>query len=221
MSNVNLSNTNSNKIHFILGGARSGKSRLAENLAKQAESAGLTVCYLATAQAHDEEMSQRIIQHQDDRPQHWQLLESPLYLAEALKQALQSSDCVLIDCLTLWLSNCLCHQSSDFYTQQKSVFIKFLKYFISDTQTYNAKKLIFVSNEVGHGIVPMGELSRQFVDQAGWLHQELAGLANQVDFVMAGLPLTLKTDALHSNSLQQMSSISNVSTKQILEEKKP
>jgi len=190
-----MNNTPLNRLHFILGGARSGKSRLAENIAKDAESKGLSVCYLATAQAHDEEMNQRIVQHQSDRPQHWDLLESSLYLAEAIKEALQKSDCVLIDCLTLWLSNCLCHENSDFYAQQKAVFIEFLTSFIKDENSYKSKHLIFVSNEVGHGIVPMGELSRQFVDQAGWLHQELAALANQVDFVMAGLPITLKSDA--------------------------
>jgi adenosylcobinamide kinase / adenosylcobinamide-phosphate guanylyltransferase len=195
-----MSNTQLNRLHLILGGARSGKSRLAENIAKKAESEGLTVCYLATAQAHDEEMNQRIIQHQGDRPQHWDLLESPLYLAEAIKEALQKSDCVLIDCLTLWLSNCLCHENSDFYDQQKTKFIEFLNQFINDKSRYKSKKLIFVSNEVGHGIVPMGELSRQFVDQAGWLHQNLAQLANQVDFVMAGLPLTLKSDVQDNKS---------------------
>ena len=195
-----MSNTQLNRLHLILGGARSGKSRLAENIAKKAESEGLTVCYLATAQAHDEEMNQRIIQHQGDRPQHWDLLESPLYLAEAIKQALQKNDCVLIDCLTLWLSNCLCHENSGFYDQQKSKFIEFLNQFISDKSSYKSKKLIFVSNEVGHGIVPMGELSRQFVDQAGWLHQDIAQLANQVDFVMAGFPLTLKSDVQEHKS---------------------
>jgi adenosylcobinamide kinase/adenosylcobinamide-phosphate guanylyltransferase len=195
--------SDANTLHLILGGARSGKSSLAESIAKQAELAGLTICYLATAQAHDEEMSARILQHQDERPQHWQLLESPLYLAEALQQALQSSDCVLVDCLTLWLSNCLCHQDSEFYRQQKSLFIEFITLFISDTSTYQSKKIIFVGNEVGHGIVPMGELSRQFVDQAGWLHQELATLAKQVDFVIAGLPLTLKSDALISQISEQ------------------
>jgi len=83
-----------NRLHFILGGARSGKSRLAESAAKQAEAKGKTVCFLATAQAHDKEMTQRILQHQAERPKHWQLLESPLYLAKTLEQALKNSDCV-------------------------------------------------------------------------------------------------------------------------------
>jgi len=184
-----------NNIHLILGGARSGKSRMAENAAKQLESQGLRVCYLATAQAHDKEMQQRITQHQADRPQHWPLVESPLYLAQSLEQALNENDCVLVDCLTLWLSNCLCQQNSEFYSQQKSALMNFLRSLINAEQPLKAdktKEIIFVSNEVGHGIVPMGELSRKFVDQAGWLHQELAVLANQVDFVMAGLPLNLK-----------------------------
>jgi adenosylcobinamide kinase/adenosylcobinamide-phosphate guanylyltransferase len=211
LSHVGLNNTHWNRVHFILGGARSGKSGLAENIAKQAETEGLTICYLATAQANDEEMTQRIIQHQDDRPQHWALLESPLYLTEAIKETLQKSDCVLVDCLTLWLSNCLCHQDTEFYTQQKAKLFEFLHSFINDLDSNKPKKLIFVSNEVGHGIIPMGELSRQFVDQAGWLHQELAALADQVDFVMAGLPLTLKPNALQLNCLQQQLSKSNVS----------
>lgn len=191
-----------NRMHFILGGARSGKSRLAENAAKQAELQGLSVCYLATAQAHDKEMSDRITQHQADRPEHWDLLESPLYLAEALELALQSSDCILVDCLTLWLSNCLCHQESEFYLQQKRLLINFLQTFLNGEQKSKAKKIIFVSNEVGHGIVPMGELSRQFVDQAGWLHQELAELSHQVDFVMAGLPIALKSELLEQKQLK-------------------
>ena len=96
----------------------------------------------------------------------------------------------------------MCNESSEFYAQQKSAFFDFLKLFISDRVRYQSKKIIFVSNEVGHGIVPMGELSRQFVDQAGWLHQELAELADQVDFVMAGLLLTLKPNSIQSHSLQ-------------------
>jgi len=195
------SQSQSHSIHLILGGARSGKSRLAENVAKAAELKKSKVCYLATAQAHDKEMSERISQHQADRPAHWQLVESPLYLSAALEQALQSNDCVLVDCLTLWLSNCLCHQNSELYTEQKNAFIKFLQRFIESKPEREPKKIIFVSNEVGHGIVPMGELSRQFVDQAGWLHQELATLANQVDFVMAGLPLSLKNTSLKTESI--------------------
>jgi len=198
-----------NDISLVLGGARSGKSRLAENMAKQAESQGLTVCYLATAQAHDKEMQQRITQHQADRPQHWPLVESPLYLAQSLAQAIKTSDCVLVDCLTLWLSNCLCQQEKEIYKQQKNALMQFLQNFVSETQAskaVKAKRIIFVSNEVGHGIVPMGELSRQFVDQAGWLHQELAVLASQVDFILAGLPLNLKNVSLIKPAQENTSS---------------
>ena len=198
-----------NDIYLVLGGARSGKSRFAENVAKQAETEELKVCYLATAQAHDQEMQQRITQHQADRPQHWPLVESPLYLAKSLEQAIKTSDCVLVDCLTLWLSNCLCQQDREFYTLQKSALMQFLQSFINDEQPLKeakAKRIIFVSNEVGHGIVPMGELSREFVDQAGWLHQELAVLANQVDFIMAGLPLNLKNVSLKNTSQEKTSS---------------
>lgn len=200
-----MNKQHANSIHLILGGARSGKSRLAENIAQQAELQGAKVCYLATAQAHDEEMTQRIRQHQTDRPEHWQLVESPLYLASALEQALTEHDCLLVDCLTLWLSNCLCQKSTEFYAEQKQALIDFLQYFSQEKSEWQAKKIIFVSNEVGHGIIPMGELSRQFVDQAGWLHQELAALANQVDFVMAGLPLSLKNESLQNEHLKDTS----------------
>jgi adenosylcobinamide kinase/adenosylcobinamide-phosphate guanylyltransferase len=179
-------------IHLILGGARSGKSRLAEKYALDFEvNHHQKICYIATAEAHDAEMSARIIQHQNDRPQHWQLIESPLNLAQALEQALKTNPCVLVDCLTLWLTNCLCHQDKNMWPQQKSALLAFLKAQLDDKGQHQ-KNIIFVSNEVGHGIVPMGELSREFVDQAGWLHQELAELAQQVDFVMAGIPLRLK-----------------------------
>ena len=192
------------KVTLIIGGARSGKSSLAERYAK---SSNMPVTYIATAQAFDSEMQQRIEQHQSERPEHWQLIESPLLLAKAIESAMPAASndklkknqgiCILVDCLTLWLSNCLCKPSADntsdsnlaYWQQEKQQFLALLK----SIKQQDGVDIILVSNEVGHGIVPMGELSRQFVDQAGWLHQAIASIADEVEFVMAGLPLTLKS----------------------------
>ncbi|MBB1335657.1 MULTISPECIES: bifunctional adenosylcobinamide kinase/adenosylcobinamide-phosphate guanylyltransferase [Pseudoalteromonas] len=166
---------------FILGGARSGKSRFAEQLAQQSNK---SVIYLATAQAHDTEMQDRIVHHQQQRPVDWPLVEEPIALAEALQTHSSKDNCILVDCLTLWLSNCLCHATSDCWDEQKSALLKTLENLPG--------QVIFVSNEVGHGIVPLGELSRRFVDESGWLHQAIAAKAARVEFIMAGLALTLK-----------------------------
>lgn len=184
-------------VHLILGGARSGKSSFAEKQAKQYEiSAQSQVYYLATAQSLDGEMSARIKQHQEQRPDHWSLIESPITLANAIEQLVlkhqqkhKNTITVLVDCLTLWLTNCLCSSEKDCWQQEKQSLLKLL---VNYAQT-DEVNLLLVSNEVGHGIVPMGELSREFVDQAGWLHQEIAAIATQVDFIMAGIPLSLKS----------------------------
>lgn len=192
-----------NKIQLILGGARSGKSSLAESYAK---SSNLPVTYIATAQAFDSEMQQRIAQHQAERPEHWQLVESPLLLGKTIASVIENSQqdiCILVDCLTLWLSNSLCkpnveagHTSEcnlDYWQQEKQQFLAQLESIkLRSSNKKQRVEIILVSNEVGHGIVPMGELSRQFVDQAGWLHQAIAKVADNVEFVMAGLPLSLK-----------------------------
>ena len=193
-----------NKVHLIIGGARSGKSSLAERYAK---SSNLPVTYIATAQAFDNEMQQRIAQHQADRPEHWQLVESPLLLAKTIASVIENSQqdiCILVDCLTLWLSNSLCkpnveadHSSEcnlDYWQQEKQKFLTQLESIkLGSGNGKQRVEIILVSNEVGHGIVPMGELSRQFVDQTGWLHQAIASIADNVEFVMAGLPLSLKS----------------------------
>lgn len=189
-------------IHLILGGARSGKSSYAEQQAKyHEESTQSQVYYLATAQALDEEMSARITQHQQQRPDHWPLIESPVELSKAIEQLLlkHQSDhktpvTVLVDCLTLWLTNCLCSSEKDCWQQEKQSLLKLL----SDYAHTSEVNLLLVSNEVGHGIVPMGELSRNFVDQAGWLHQGIAAIATEVDFIIAGIALSLKSTPLKS-----------------------
>ncbi len=191
------------KVQLILGGARSGKSSLAE---QYAAALNMPVTYLATGQAFDAEMEQRIKQHQQQRPVHWQLIESPLLLAKTLASELlkaqekQEKSVLLVDCLTLWLSNCLCYSGDEQNTDNEEIDLNYwqqekqqLLALLNDIQQQEYLHIILVSNEVGHGIVPMGELSRQFVDQAGWLHQAIAKVADNVEFVMAGLPLTLKS----------------------------
>ena len=168
---------------LILGGARSGKSQLAESLAQNSTK---TVIYIATATANDDEMQQRIEHHQQQRPQHWQTVETPLALSETLTQYANDNTCLLVDCLTLWVSNLLC---GDYDCQSaQDELLSTLKELPGD--------IIFVSNEVGLGVIPMGSLSRRFVDDAGRLHQALAAQCERVIFTAAGLPLILKGEAL-------------------------
>ncbi|NOT18439.1 MAG: bifunctional adenosylcobinamide kinase/adenosylcobinamide-phosphate guanylyltransferase [Sulfuriferula sp.] len=166
--------------HLILGGARSGKSRYAEQLAIASQQA---VTVIVTAQANDDEMALRIAHHQANRPAHWQVVESPFNLAHTLKTHAQDGHCLIVDCLTLWLTNLLCQAPAQLQ-QEKAALIAALP-------TLKGTVLL-VSNEVGSGIIPMGELTRQFVDEAGWLNQAVASVSEQVTLVVAGLPLGLK-----------------------------
>lgn len=174
------------RISFILGGARSGKSRFAEAQADAlAETHGLDKVYLATAEAHDEEMATRIAKHQADRAlDGWRTVEEPLGLPAALMRECRPERVVLVDCLTLWLSNLLCAERDA--TAAGAALLSGLA---------NARgPVILVSNEVGLGIVPDNPLARAFRDHAGRLHQSVAAAASCVVFVAAGLPLTLKGD---------------------------
>lgn len=172
-------------ISLVLGGARSGKSRFAEQLATRSQ---LPVLYIATATALDDEMAARIAHHQTQRPPEWQTCECPLHLAETLARESQKPQCILVDCLTLWLNNQLFH-----YPQQN--FAQLFDQLINSLAQPQAN-IIFVANEVGLGIIPLGEVSRTFVDEAGRLNQRLAQRADQVFFIAAGLPLTLKGPAV-------------------------
>ncbi|WP_266168455.1 bifunctional adenosylcobinamide kinase/adenosylcobinamide-phosphate guanylyltransferase [Dyella subtropica] len=166
---------------LILGGARSGKSALAERMAM---ASGSDVVYLATAQALDEEMAARIAHHRAQRPKYWHSVEEPLALADALLAHARQGRCVLVDCLTLWLSNALGETDTQRYVRERDALLNVLPDLPGD--------ILLVSNEVGLGVVPMGELSRRFVDEAGRLHQALATHCERVLFVAAGLPLALK-----------------------------
>lgn len=171
-------------IQLILGGARSGKSRLAEQKAKDS---GLSVTYVATAQAYDDEMLERILHHQADRPTDWGLVEEPLYLADRLVQIDQANQLILVDCMTLWMSNLLLNEQKDFQSQQCQKLLEMLPTLKSE--------IILVSNETGLGVVPMGQLSRKFVDESGRLHQQLGQIADHVVFCVAGFPIVLKGES--------------------------
>lgn len=168
-------------IELILGGARSGKSRLAE---RRCEMSGLEVTYIATGQAWDGEMAERIRQHRDRRPPSWALVEEPLALAQVLQREAAVDRCLLVDCLTLWLTNLLLAPDPDRLARERDALLGCL----ADLPG----RIIFVSNETGMGVVPLGELSRRYVDEAGWLHQALAERSDRVLFCIAGLPMALK-----------------------------
>ncbi|WP_298188857.1 bifunctional adenosylcobinamide kinase/adenosylcobinamide-phosphate guanylyltransferase [uncultured Pseudomonas sp.] len=172
-------------LELILGGARSGKSRLAEKLASES---GLAVTYIATSQALDGEMDARIQHHRERRPSTWGLVEEPLALAQVLREHAAADKCLLVDCLTLWLTNLLMLDDPERLPAEREALLECL--------TALPGRIILVSNETGLGVVPLGELTRRYVDEAGWLHQALAERCQRVVFTVAGLPMVLKGAAL-------------------------
>ena len=129
-------------------------------------------------------MAARIARHQARRPGHWRLIEEPLHLARVLQEQAAPERCVLVDCLTLWLTNLACWDNNARFTQERDDFL--------DTLPALPGYIILVSNEVGMGIVPLGELSRRFSDEAGCLNQAVARICERVTLTIAGLPFPLK-----------------------------
>lgn len=166
---------------LILGGARSGKSALA--LRRAAESARAVV-WIATAEAGDDEMAARIARHRAERPAHWRTVEEPLHLADALCRAARADSCVVVDCLTLWLTNLLLAEDDALLARETGALLDILPTLPG--------QVILVANEVGLGIVPENALARRFRDEAGRLNQAVAAVCERVTFVAAGLPLVLK-----------------------------
>lgn len=167
------------RIIFVLGGARSGKSSYAEGLV---EASRLKPIYLATGRAFDSEMEKRIDIHRARRPGGWQTIEEPLALVAALARY-SSPDCfVLVDCLTLWLTNLMLEDRD--LKSELAALIDFLPQLKGP--------VVFVSNEVGLGIVPDNQMARNFRDHAGLLHQDIASCSDEVYFMAAGLPLKMK-----------------------------
>ncbi|MES2830524.1 MAG: bifunctional adenosylcobinamide kinase/adenosylcobinamide-phosphate guanylyltransferase [Pseudomonadota bacterium] len=181
------------RIHtLVLGGARSGKSAHAELLATES---GKEVLYIATALPGDSEMAARIVRHRQQRSAAWTTVEEPLALGAAIMCWSTPERLILVDCLTVWLSNLLFAEAGDFpeigeivaparFHEERAALLAALD--------DSAGDVILVSNEVGMGIIPQGAVSRWFVDEAGRLHQSVAAACNRVRLVVAGLPMALK-----------------------------
>ena len=178
---------------LVIGGARSGKSALAE---RHAAGSGLRVIYVATAEIRDAEMERRIAHHRARRPAEWGLVEAPLGLAEALRTHATKDTCLLVDCLTLWLSNLLfagqAAQQAENGAAIDCPLFKAETDALIETLPTLPGWICLVSNEVGWGIVPMHPVSRCFADEQGRLNQRVAAVCERVTLVAAGLPLTLK-----------------------------
>ena len=188
------------RLILVLGGARSGKSAFAQQLAQRSER---SVAYIATATASDEDMYDRIVRHRASRPAHWHTIEEPLKLAEALHQAASLADVILLDCITVWLSNWLFSQGdpdsldrletvamSSSYTEGALDAIEELLTSLAGLDAW--KTLIVVTNEVGLGIVPAYALGRIYRDLLGRVNQRLAKAAVQVYLMVAGLGVDIK-----------------------------
>ncbi len=167
------------RLTLVLGGARSGKSSHAETLI---EASGLTPYYIATAEALDGEMAERITRHQARRGNHWQTIEEPLRLTETLHSVTAEGRALMVDCLTLWLTNLMVHDLAVEAEVEGLV----------DSLDRLRGAAVFVSNEVGQGVMPTNAMARAFIDHAGFLHQRLAEKANRVVLMAAGLPQQLK-----------------------------
>ncbi|VAW97236.1 Adenosylcobinamide kinase / Adenosylcobinamide-phosphate guanylyltransferase [hydrothermal vent metagenome] len=174
---------------LVLGGVRSGKSNYAEQLVLNSQ---LQAVYIATATAGDPEMADRILKHQQQRGSHWQNIEEPVKLLDTLQSSVNHKSYVLVDCLTLWLSNLLLIDYPE--SQDKIVAIEKKIHGLCQLIKTLDGDVVFVSNEVGLGIVPMGELSRQFCDLAGVLHQQLAAQCDRVILMVAGIPQIIKNE---------------------------
>jgi adenosylcobinamide kinase / adenosylcobinamide-phosphate guanylyltransferase len=166
---------------LILGGVRSGKSRHAEQLAAHHHG---TIIVIVTATAGDAEMAARIAAHRARRPRGWRVVEEPIALGARVAELASPESVLIIDCLTLWLSNLLLLADEEPLQRESEALV--------GAVSSSAGPLILVSNEVGAGIIPVNQLARRFTDLAGTLHQRLAQVCERVEWMVAGLPLTVK-----------------------------
>ncbi len=174
---------------LIGGGARSGKSRFA---LEYAERNSRHPAFVATGEARDDEMRARIVRHQRERAAHWTTIEEPLDLVGAVERQAPRFDLVLVDCLTLWLSNVLLHAERDVHAE--------LRRFAECLKTWQGPPLLLISNEVGLGIVPESPLAREFRDLAGEMNQQAAQAASEVYWMVFGVPLAIKGPAAAQGS---------------------
>ena len=176
-----MQTTNSNELVLVLGGARSGKSSWALRYVEERYESFL---FMATAEVRDQEMEERVRKHKTSRGTNWQLIEEPLEIAEALNSRCGHVEAVLIDCLTIWLSNVMLSGRQEGVRSYQEKLLGIL--------AARSRAITIVSNEVGSGIVPESPLGREFRDHAGLLNQRVAALADKVIFMIAGLPLFVK-----------------------------
>ena len=178
--------------HLVLGGARSGKTRHALHTAVSLErELGADVLYVATAEDGDAEMQERIARHREERPAHWRTVEAPRQLGRILMD-LPPNAIVVVDCLTLWLSNALLR---DFREEAPLQALPAWNAECQELMSYLAHarhSIILVSNEVGGGIVPLAPVARRFQSEQGWLNQAVAAVCERVTFTVAGIPLQVK-----------------------------
>lgn len=176
---------------LLLGGVRSGKSRYAIELAREL---ALPVTLIVTAAELDEEMAQRIEAHRGSRPAGWLVIEEHTRLANALSAAASPHRIIIVDCLTLWLSNLLCCDDAHALERESENLLK--------TLPTLPGHCMMVANEVGLGIIPANDLARRFSDKAGALHQAIAARCERVILMVAGLPVTVKAPAASTTHLQ-------------------
>jgi adenosylcobinamide kinase/adenosylcobinamide-phosphate guanylyltransferase len=180
-----MQTTHRNPVTLVLGGARSGKSRYAQQMGERAN----RVVFLATAEAGDEEMRRKVDAHRSSRPTHWHTVEEPLHLADAIARHGSACDLMIVDCLTFFASNLLHANEADPAANERAV--------ASLCTTLEAPPcpIVLVSNEVGSGVVPAYALGRRFRDLLGEINQSVARVASNVLLLVAGLPLVLKGEA--------------------------
>ena len=179
----------SNKcVTLVLGGARSGKSHYAQNLATGRD----RVAFIATAEALDAEMQQRIIRHREERPANWTTLETPLALEDAILECGGKYDILLVDCLTLWTSNLMAAEDSN----SERIFARAAR--LCEALRKVTASVVLVSNEVGSGLVPDNEAGRLYRDLLGGMNRQVAAVADRVLLLVAGYPLTVKDSTVGS-----------------------
>lgn len=172
---------------LVIGGARSGKSRFAQSLCAERES----VAYIATARVEDDEMRARVERHRNERPTHWLTIEEPLDLAKAMRQARTHAKIVLVDCLTVWLSNLMWGRRAQSPEEQEAAVYAGVE---SLAAAAAGIEVVAVSNEVGFSLVPESPVGRQFRDLQGFLNQRAAAMADRVFLTVAGIAIPIKNN---------------------------
>lgn len=180
-----MSEQSSRRVVLVLGGVRSGKSHYAQELATR----GNRVAFIATAEALDDDMQQRIARHRQERPASWTTFETPVDIDDVLLQCGEKFDTVLIDCLTVWTSNVMQHEGCDV----ERILARADR--LAEVLRKVRSSVILVTNEVGSGIVPDNELGRTYRDMLGFVNQRVAAAADEVILLVAGCPLVIKQPA--------------------------